>query len=173
MNLAGAFEGPKRLKLEHRGLRDEVRAKPGRYMGFIAGHGKESGFCSKCSEGHLDIKRGRTMRSMLPFKEIALNPATLCLDSYVCTSAPPGGSREHPPHAASYLSVSPPPCKLLLDLSTFLSGAPRVRPSLCPVNTPMPAGPSIKGRLNHLSCSRTFNSSPGPRKPNCNSLTLH
>lgn len=167
MNLAGVLEGPKRLKLEHQGLRDEVRAKPGRYMGFMAGHGKECGFCSKCSQGHLDIKRGRTMRSMLPFKKIALNPATLCLDSYVCTSAPLEAPESIPP------SVSPPPCKLLLDLSTFLSGAPRVRPSLCPANTSMPAGPSIKGHLNHLFCSRTFNSFPVPRKPNCNSLTLH
>lgn len=85
-----------------------MRVKPGRYMGFIAGHGKESGFCSKCSEGHLDIKRGRTMRSMLPFKEIALNPATLCLDSYVCTSAPLEASE----------SIPPPRCQLPVCLPT-------------------------------------------------------
>lgn len=148
-----------------------MRAKPGRYMGFMAGHGKESGFCSKCSQGHLDIKRGRAMRSMLPFKKIALNPATLCLDSYVCTSAPLEAPESIPPRCQLPACVSPPSCKLLLDLSTFLSGAHRVRPSLCPANTPMPAGPSIKGYLNHLSCSRTFNSFPAPRKPNCDSLT--
>lgn len=56
MNLAGAFEGPKRLKLEHGRLKEEVSTKPDRYMGFMPGHGKESGFCYKCTEGHLDIK---------------------------------------------------------------------------------------------------------------------
>lgn len=46
------------LKLEHRGLKDEVRAKPRLgYVGFMLGHGQEFGICSKCSEGHLDIKQ--------------------------------------------------------------------------------------------------------------------